>query len=266
MKSIHFGIVGVMVILAFSGCVSKKQFLAKENLANQLQAQNTDLQSKVENLTRERDALKTANDGLLQDLQSNKTQLSQRVAELTQENQDMARKLRDIEAAKTEEVNKLKSTYEQLVGDMKNEIANGEVQITQLKDKLTVNLVDRILFDSGKAEVKGSGQAVLDRVGKILKNTKDRQIIVEGHTDNVPIGGALKERYPTNWELSAARAINVVHYLQDKVHVDGSRLAGIGYGEQRPVAPNDTPENQAKNRRIEIVLGQLPAKAAVASK
>lgn len=247
------------VLFLAAGCVSRKQYLIKEDLAYRLGEENADLKNQLSTVTADRDALRQTNDGLLRDMTANKTELSKRVADLTAQNQDMARQLRDLEAAKAEEVSRLKSTYEQLVGDLKSEIASGEVQITNLKGKLSVNLVDRILFDSGKSEVKASGQKVLDRVGTILKNAKDRQIVVEGHTDNVPIGGVLKDKYLSNWELSSARALNVVHYLQDHVGVEGDRLAAIGYGEHKPVAPNDTPENKAKNRRIELVLGNLPA-------
>lgn len=147
----------------------------------------------------------------------------------------------------------VKSTYDSLVTELKQEIREGEVQITQLKDKLTVNLVDKVLFDSGSAVIKRSGRKVLDRVAEILKPVADRQITVEGHTDNVPIGAGLADRFPTNWELSAARAVTVVRYLQER-GVNPSLLSAEGYGEQRPVAPNDSEDGRQKNRRIEIVL------------
>jgi chemotaxis protein MotB len=136
---------------------------------------------------------------------------------------------------------------------MKSEISKGEVTISELKGKLTVNLVDSVLFDSGKAEVKENGLVVLQKVIDILKSVKDKTIRIEGHTDNVPIVGALTRKYPTNWELSAARAINVARYLQQQ-GLDPALLAAVAYGEFKPVAPNDTDEGRAKNRRIEIVL------------
>ena len=152
----------------------------------------------------------------------------------------------------------VKNTYDSLLSELKQEIKQGEVQITQLKDKLTVNMVEKILFDSGSAVIKKNGTRVLDRVADILKGLKGQQIKVEGHTDNVPIGPGLAEKFPTNWELSTARATTVVRYLQGR-GVSPTVLSAEGYADYRPVSPNDTDEGKAKNRRIEIVLIPLDA-------
>jgi len=90
-------------------------------------------------------------------------------------------------------------------------------------------------------------------VAGILKNVKDKQIIVEGHTDNVPISSFLASKFPSNWELSSARAISVVRFLQQN-GIDPSFLGATGYGEFRPISPNDTEDNRAMNRRVEIIL------------
>ena len=136
---------------------------------------------------------------------------------------------------------------------MKSEIDKGQVTISELKGKLTVNLVEAVLFDSGQAEIKEDGLEVLQKVVDILQEVRDRTIRIEGHTDNVPIGGALARKYPSNWELSAARAVNVSRFLQ-KRGIAPENLAAVAYGEYHPVADNDTPEGRAKNRRIEIIL------------
>ena len=166
----------------------------------------------------------------------------------------MAQKLRDTEQAKEAEINKLKGTYDQLVGNLKDQINAGQIQITQLAGRLSVNMVDKILFNSGEANVKPEGEKVLLQVGAALKNVQDKAIRVEGHTDNVPIAGSLKDRFASNWELSTARATAVVRYLQDKSGIAPDHLIAAGYGEFRPVAPNATPEGRAQNRRIEIAL------------
>ncbi len=114
-------------------------------------------------------------------------------------------------------------------------------------------MVDKILFDSGSAVIKKNGKQVLDRVAEILKNVKDQQINVEGHTDNVPISSRLLDRFPSNWELSTARATTGVRYLQER-GVPPTVLSAQGYAEYQPVALNDKEENKAQNRRIEIVL------------
>jgi chemotaxis protein MotB len=123
-----------------------------------------------------------------------------------------------------------------------------------MKNRLTMTMVDKILFPSGSADISKEGKLVLDKVVNILKDVKDRRIQVEGHTDNVRIYSAIKTKYPTNWELSTARATQVVRYLQEAGGLDPAVLSATGYSEYQPVAPNDTDEGKSKNRRIEIVL------------
>jgi chemotaxis protein MotB len=136
---------------------------------------------------------------------------------------------------------------------MKSEIALGQVTISELKGKLTVNMEAAILFDSGKAEVKDDGLEILLKMVETLKSVKDKAIRIEGHTDNVQITGALTRVFPTNWELSAARAINVARYLQQQ-GLDPAVLSAAAFAEYKPVADNATKEGRAKNRRIEITL------------
>lgn len=154
---------------------------------------------------------------------------------------------------KESEVKEMSSTYQALLGKMKSEIDNGQITISELKGKLTVNMVDAILFDSGKAEVKPDGLLVLQRVIDILKEVSGKTIRIEGHTDNVQIIGGLAQKYPTNWELSAARAVNVARFLQQR-GIDPLNLNAVAYGEYRPVADNTSEAGRARNRRIEIIL------------
>lgn len=158
--------------------------------------------------------------------------------------------------AKEEEINRLKQTYDDLVKDMEAEIKQGEIQITRLADRLSVSLVDRILFPSGEADITPAGLKVLERVGKVLKATEGKTIRVEGHTDNVAISDRLKQKFPTNWELSTARASNVVRFLQEQVGIEPQRLHAIGLSEYHPIASNTTAKGRSQNRRIEI--GLLP--------
>jgi len=111
-----------------------------------------------------------------------------------------------------------------------------------------------VLFDSGKAQVKPAGLKVLKQVSDVLKTVTDKQIRIEGHTDNVPIGSRIKERFPTNWELSTARATSVVRYLIEKGGVDRSSLSAVGYSDTKPMLSNEAEEGRQANRRIEIVL------------
>jgi len=136
---------------------------------------------------------------------------------------------------------------------MKGEISKGQITITELKGKLTMDVVDKILFASGESAVKKEGLDVLQRVVEILKTVKDKNIRIEGHTDNVKITTKLAKVYPTNWELSAARAINVSKYLQQQ-GIDPKILSATAFGEYQPLADNSTAEGRAKNRRIAIIL------------
>jgi chemotaxis protein MotB len=157
--------------------------------------------------------------------------------------------------SKTETVNEIEETYNELINELKKEIDEGQIEITTLKEELTVNVLDKILFDSGKTKIKPEGLDVLKKVGKILKKTVGKLIVLEGHTDDVPIlNPTVKKKYPTNWELSTARATTVVRYLQDESGIDPKRLIATGYSKYSPVADNGTDEGKSRNRRIEIIL------------
>jgi len=155
---------------------------------------------------------------------------------------------------KEAEIAQLRNTYDQLVKDMQSEIAQGQIQITRLADRLSVSMVDRILFPSGEAGITPAGLRILQRVGNVLKTTEGKVIRVEGHTDNVAISERLQAMFPTNWELSTARASNVVRFLQDSVGIDPSRLQAVGLSEYHPIASNTTVRGRSQNRRIEIAL------------
>jgi len=224
-------------------------------------------------------SVQKSNKDLQESLEANKGELSRKVSDLIKEKDDLSQKLADsanenanirktkdeelaktmtekkaLEEAKETEIAQVKKNYEDLTAGLKAEISEGAVTITQLKGKLTVNMVDKILFESGMAEVHPAGKKILENVGKVLSGIADKDIRIEGHTDNIPIGGDLKYKYPTNWELSVARATAVARYLQDNAKIDPKRMIVAGFGEYRPVSPNDTPEHRTLNRRIEIVL------------
>ncbi len=170
---------------------------------------------------------------------------------------DLRQELNTQKAHDEQEIDKAKQTYDQLAASLKDEIQKDQVTIDQYKGVLTINMVDKIFFDSGKAIIKKDGYGVLDRVGKILNSVPNKIIRIEGHTDRVPIAEAYKWKYPNNWALGARRAVNVAEYFQDKVKIDPKRLEVVSFSKYRPVAPNDTAMGRAKNRRIEIVLENM---------
>jgi chemotaxis protein MotB len=158
-----------------------------------------------------------------------------RVAELEKEKEDAAQ------------------THKSLEDEMRAALESKDVTISQLQGKLTVNILDHVLFDSGEADLKPGGATVLRKVATILAQHPELKIHVIGHTDNVPIRAGARNRFPSNWELSTARATAAVRFLTEN-GVDPRRLGALGYGEFRPVADNSTAEGRAKNRRIAITI------------
>lgn len=149
-----------------------------------------------------------------------------------------------------------------LEGRMRAELESRDVTISELQGALTVDIVDRVLFDSGAAELKPEGRDILLRVASVLSRYPGRQIQVIGHTDNVPIRGRTPAGFTDNWDLSAGRALAAVRFLHREAGVDPARLAAVGCGEFRPLADNATPEGRARNRRIAVVV--LPEKVVPA--
>ncbi len=137
-----------------------------------------------------------------------------------------------------------------LEDEMRSELESRDVTISNLQGKLTVTILDRLMFDSGEAVLQPDGEPVLRKIAAILAGHPDLKIHVVGHTDNVPI----RTRFASNWELSTARALAAVHFLTERAGVDPRRVGAVGYGEFRPIADNSTPEGRARNRRIAITI------------
>ena len=240
------------------GLKQKYDALTADNVA--LKAEFERLKGEAAVLAKDRQTLTRDKDELEQVLKAKSDTLSQsisdlrlKVASLEEENRKLKEDIANLQRAKEEKVKEVSDTYEKLLQNMKSEIALGQVTISELKGKLTVNMEAAILFDSGKADVKYDGLEILHKMVDTLKGVKDKAIRIEGHTDNVQISGALSRVFPTNWELSAARAINVARYLQQQ-GLDPAILSAAAFAEYKPVADNGTKEGRAKNRRIEITL------------
>lgn len=162
-------------------------------------------------------------------------------------------------SALTTKVNELDQAKRLLEERLKQEIADKQVKIQMLEKGLVITFVSEVLFDSGKAKIKPEANDSLDKVARVLKETvPDLDVGIEGHTDNVPIKYS---GWKSNWELSSARAMSVLHYLVDKKGITGNRVAAIGYGEYRPVASNEAKEGRRQNRRVEIVILPKTTKA-----
>lgn len=275
LKQLLYTALAGLMILSLNGClVAESSYLRKVEEADVLTKNLNELQQKHAKLSADNSALKadyeklkgeaatlTADKQQLEDvlkaksdtLSKNISELRQKVAELESENRKLKEEIATLQKVKEEKVKEVSNTYEKLLSNMKNEIAQGQVTISELKGKLTVNMEAAILFDSGKADIKPEGLGILNKMVETLKGVTDKAIRIEGHTDNVQIVGALTRIFPTNWELSAARAINVTRYLQQQ-GIDPLNLSAAAFAEHKPVADNSTKEGKAKNRRIEITL------------
>lgn len=181
---------------------------------------------------------------------------------LNQTNLDQLARLTNLVAELEREKALAGQVARSLEDEMRQQLESKDVTISKLQGKLTVSIVDRIMFDSGEAILKPDGAAVMQKIADLLAAHPELKIHVIGHTDNVPIRPTAHNRFASNWELSAARALAAVHFLVERAGVDPRRLGAVGYGEFRPIADNSTAEGRAKNRRIAITI--LPDELAVA--
>jgi chemotaxis protein MotB len=173
------------------------------------------------------------------------TLLNQRGAE----SQVLQRRLETLSALERE-IRDRNRIYEDIIGRFRGLIDSGQLSVSITRGRLAINLPQDILFESGSATLGRDGRTTLTQVARVLADIPDRTFQIEGHTDNVPIATA---RFPSNWELSAARALSVVHLLQEQ-GVAPERVSGAAFGEYQPVSENEAPAGRRLNRRIEIVM------------
>lgn len=165
---------------------------------------------------------------------------------------DLEVKTKDPESGNTE--------YEDLAKKLNNTIEkNGLTEVIKLRKEdrgIVLQLDETILFEPGKADLKENNKEVLETITTII-NEHDNDVLIEGHTDNVPMNN---KEFASNWELSAARALSAVTYFVHDKQIDPMRFSVKGYGEYKPLVPNDTPENRAINRRIDILMVEQKVK------
>jgi chemotaxis protein MotB len=234
-RQIQIGITLLAVGFIASGCVSTGTF-------EKMQAQKNE---EIKTLQQQKAAL-----------EQQSTELAKQKSDLEQQNSASQQQVGNLEqqkAAMLAASQQRQQQYDALVKDLSKEVEKGQLQVRQYQNMLSVDLAEQIFFDSGRATLKSGGKDVLKKVGEALKGYENKIIRVVGHTDNVPVAKSLQGTFPTNWELSVARATNVVRFLQE-VGVPPERMVASGRGEYDPVAANDTPEGRKKNRRIEIML------------
>lgn len=217
--------------------------------------------------SQERDARSEADraSGRLSVLEPNVDALSTERDQLRAERDRLATEsgqLASTVAEREAEIARLESTRTQLEAQLHTEIAGGDISIEAVGGEIRVRLADQILFPPGSADLSTHGQAVLRRVAATLSSIAGHVMEVGGHTDDTPLSEATQERFPTNWELSTARATHVVRFLQDECAIPGERLVAAGYSQYRPATHLDTPAGRRRNRRIELLLRPLRASDA----
>lgn len=214
-------VAGILAVLLIASSLILITVLARQRGFDALQAKMNDAKASL--------AAAQADD------QKDKDQiaaLQSQLADLAQEKESVAQSAKGLE------------------DEMRADLESKDVTISKLQGKLTVNILDRVMFDSGEAILKPGGEAVLRKIASLLADHPGLKIHVIGHTDNVP----MRNRFASNWELSTARALAAVHFLTEKAGVDPRRVGAIGYGEYRPIADNATAEGRAKNRRIAVTI------------
>ena len=204
----------------------------------------------------ERDGLKKQ----VNDLEVRNRALQTRIAFVNQEILDegaIIQAQQEVIKTQAEALTATLGVYGALVDVLAYETGNGTVSIVTRETVILVNVSAELLFPSGSADLDPAGAALAGKVAQAVASLPF-QVVVGGYTDNKPIGGALKARYPTNWELGAARAARVVRALQSN-GIAESRLVAVSFGETYPVASNDSPDGRAQNRRIELRLTPIVA-------
>lgn len=150
----------------------------------------------------------------------------------------------------TDEDEEFRKLYEEMSEYIRENELEASITLRLDERGLLVRFLDNVLFDSGKADLKPKAREIINKVADIIKEN-EKNVRIEGHTDNVPIN---TPRFPSNWELSTARAVNVVKYLIEVNGIEARRLSASGYSDQHPVDDNDTPEGRQKNRRVDMVI------------
>ncbi len=196
--------------------------------------------------------------GGMKDLRMENEQLRAEIDQLRRIENDYGEQIRNAERLTESEKARLRSEMEgmraRLNANLQDQIAQNDALVEKVKDLTVIEIGEAALFSSGQAALSPGGNKVVRRMAEVFKRYPGYQVRVEGHTDSVPIGKNLKPQFPSNWELSTARATNVVRTMIDQVRLDPARLQAVGYAQYRPAASNDTAQGRAKNRRIRIVV------------
>lgn len=225
-----------------------------ESASEPVVAPASDLTAEAEARVATLEAIRQDLQGQVDSLTTENVDLSARLEAERERATTLERQLQAADEAEQARLARVRSDYDDLLAALESEIADKVIALDQANERLTVTIVDRVLFPSGEATLTPEGRRVMARVGTVLARVHDRAVRVEGHTDDVPIGPALRERFPSNWELSTTRATQVVRFLAREGGVSPERLHAAGRADTEPAASNATEDGRRQNRRIEIIL------------
>lgn len=234
----------------FSGCYDGANERARiaelEGQLSESERQRTALDEQLTELRGENDRLAARLNQLGENVESLRSRASTLEGDLT-----AAERERDELRERERQANERLATFRAMLERFRSMIDSGRLRVSIVRNRMVVELPDNVLFDSGQSELKPEGSATLAEVAAVLNSIEGRVFQIAGHTDNVPIRS---RRYPSNWELSTARAVVVARYLIDTAGMSSDRISAAGYADTVPIESNDTEEGRARNRRIEIVL------------
>ena len=251
-KSFVLGCVTVWLLMAVS-CVSKSKYVELESDLSAARSEAVQDREKLEALQAKHKQLEDsylALESQRETLEADKSNLAGRLDQTSRQLQEQTAALEQKDLMLRE----MAETRQRIEAGLKQQIEAQEIKIEEMEGKLKVTFVDKILFDSGSARINDRGKESLANFADSFRDTHNQTIVVEGHTDDVPVGAALKGRFPTNWELSTARATAVVRFLSEEAGIQADKLSAVGYSYFRPLTPNDTEDGRSQNRRIELIL------------
>jgi chemotaxis protein MotB len=180
-----------------------------------------------------------------------KKQISEQDVQIGQ----LQQKVSELQSQYSEEQKRSEELSYELAQVLSEYRSKEQVWLEQKENRTIVTIPDAVLFGSGSADLTDTGTDIVDKIVGVIQKYPDRSIRIEGHTDNVPIGASIKDRYQSNWELSSGRACSVLRYIYWKHKMDPAKLSAIGYGEYRPLADNGTDEGRRTNRRVVMSVG-----------
>lgn len=250
----------LLLCLNTFACVSQNRYSALEDdlsdnreQLERLRAENSALAAQKDQLHKEIETLREKQ----QQLESTHDRLSAEIDQLSKREERLRvdlEKQKSVVQLQGQVIHLLDDTEKTIQSSLKEQMESGGVEIVELHDEVKVVLLDKILYAPGSLEIHENGKQLLRALADTVRDKPDQQLIVAGHTDSVPISENLQTKFPTNWELSAARAAAVIRFLQYQCDLDPKRISLRAYSHYRPSATNRTNKGRRLNRRIEIIV------------